>query len=167
MKNRFNIGCQTLVAAIALAAGSAQSATTTLQITDTTPRRVEVSAENRVLLHSPSEGLWSVATNWEDGWPSGWIHASPEQVERAGDCIVPIGKYHDLGCESTGVLHPLLWLPPPKHALGDRQKRRLEIVRYGGTPVGGNNTIWQLEFHAIIGLLVSSVSCNPIGQLAA
>ena len=92
MKNRFKIGCQTLVAAIALAAGSAQSATTTLQITDTTPRRVEVSAENRVLLHSPSEGLWSVATNWEDGWPSGWIHASPEQVERAGDWTIVSGE---------------------------------------------------------------------------
>lgn len=29
---------------------------------------------NQTILVSPTEGLWSVATGWEDNWMSGWRH---------------------------------------------------------------------------------------------
>jgi hypothetical protein len=63
-----------------------------LAVTDTTPVRLEVREAGHVFLQSPAEGLWSVATNWTDGWPSGWLHASPDRVERAGDWTVLSGK---------------------------------------------------------------------------
>ena len=28
-------------------------------------------------LTSPPEGLWSIATEWKNSWPAGWIHAGP------------------------------------------------------------------------------------------
>jgi len=51
---------------------------------------VIVGVSGRALLQSPGEGLWSVATNWGEGWPSGWNHVSPDKVEREGD--LTIGK---------------------------------------------------------------------------
>lgn len=44
--------------------------------------RVEISAAGRVLMTSPSEGLWSVGTDWAEGWPAGWVHAAPQKVEQ-------------------------------------------------------------------------------------
>lgn len=54
--------------------------------------RVEVGAGGRVFLHSPNEGLWSVATNWTDAWPDGWVHAQPDKVERSGDWTILSGN---------------------------------------------------------------------------
>lgn len=39
---------------------------------------------DRGWLASPPEGLWSVATTWTDGWPSGWVHAQPARVWQEG-----------------------------------------------------------------------------------
>lgn len=39
-------------------------------------------------LRTPSEGLWSIATGWKDDWPDGWIHASPQAVERSGEWTI-------------------------------------------------------------------------------
>jgi hypothetical protein len=33
-----------------------------------------------------------VATNWSDGWPSGWVHASPDKTERSGDWTIVSGR---------------------------------------------------------------------------
>ncbi len=62
-------------------------ATSTLQlrVTDTTPRVVEVRLGGEVRITSPTEGLWSVATDFEDDWPTAWVHASPEKVETFGE----------------------------------------------------------------------------------
>lgn len=61
-------------------------------VTDAAPKRVEMRDAGRAFLQSPPEGLWSVATNWSDGWPSGWVHASPEKVERSGEWTILSGK---------------------------------------------------------------------------
>ena len=63
-----------------------------LKVTDSTPRRVEVSVDGRAFLQSPADGLWSVATNWADGWPAGWLHASPDKVEREGEWTIVSGR---------------------------------------------------------------------------
>ena len=49
---------------------------------------VEIAAEGKVLVHSPEEGLWSLATRFEDGWPAGWIHAKPSRREVRGSWAI-------------------------------------------------------------------------------
>ena len=36
-------------------------------------------------LISPEEGLWSIATSWQQDWPADWQHASPTTKEEFGD----------------------------------------------------------------------------------
>lgn len=64
----------------------------TFRITDTTPRRLEFGTASRAFITSPAEGLWSVATNWSEGWPSGWVHAHPARVEHTGDWTLVFGE---------------------------------------------------------------------------
>ena len=33
----------------------------------------------------PSDGLWSIATSWENKWPTSWHHASPIGMESSGN----------------------------------------------------------------------------------
>ncbi len=72
-------------------AGQAQ-APLSVSISDTASRRVELSAGGRAFLHSPAEGLWSVAVDWAEGWPSGWVHASPAAVERTAEWTILSGE---------------------------------------------------------------------------
>jgi hypothetical protein len=51
-----------------------------LEVVQGPPMRVRVHTGGGGTLESPAEGLWSVATGWSDGWPSGWHHAAPESV---------------------------------------------------------------------------------------
>ena len=53
---------------------------------------VKVLLEGQAVLTSPPEGLWSIATDWKDGWPSGWVHAGPTEFERAGDWTILRGE---------------------------------------------------------------------------
>lgn len=54
--------------------------------------QVEVLMNGEDVLTSPPEGLWSIATDWKDGWPGTWIHGKPTEIERAGDWTVLRGK---------------------------------------------------------------------------
>ncbi|MBM4094767.1 MAG: hypothetical protein FJ276_35970, partial [Planctomycetes bacterium] len=45
---------------------------------------VEILSGDTVLLMSPPEGLWSIATDWRDGWPTNWRHAQPERASTDG-----------------------------------------------------------------------------------
>ena len=45
---------------------------------------VTLSVGGEVLVTSPPEGLWSVATAFEDDWPAQWIHAHPTMSLTAG-----------------------------------------------------------------------------------
>jgi hypothetical protein len=47
--------------------------------------RLAVSMDHQVLLISPEDGLWSVATEWTNQWPAGWVHARPTKVWQEGD----------------------------------------------------------------------------------
>ena len=75
-----------------LAASASVHAALGLNIAEGLPRRVEAGIGGRAFLQSPAEGLWSVATNWTEGWPSGWVHAMPEKAERAGDWTILSGR---------------------------------------------------------------------------
>jgi hypothetical protein len=42
-------------------------------------------------IQSPSEGLWSIATDWTENWPQDWLHANPEKVEQNGPWTIAYG----------------------------------------------------------------------------
>ena len=54
--------------------------------------RLVLSVDGRQVVSSPKEGLWSVATGWQDDWMYCWHHASPERVESSGEWTVAHGK---------------------------------------------------------------------------
>jgi len=70
----------------------AQSVPLTLRVSEAPEIRVEVKAGDRVFLQPPAEGLWSVATAWQDNWPAEWKHAQPTRVEHTGDWTIVSGK---------------------------------------------------------------------------
>ena len=54
--------------------------------------QVQVALDGKSVLTSPPEGLWSIATDWKDGWPTSWLHAKPTEIERVGDWTILRGK---------------------------------------------------------------------------
>lgn len=53
---------------------------------------VELLCGDSVLLGSPRNGLWSLATDWRDSWPAGWRHAHPDTVVREGPWTILKGS---------------------------------------------------------------------------
>jgi len=59
---------------------------------------VELVEGEHKTLASPVEGLWSIATGWEDNWPTNWRHGLPQKVEWVGPWVVLTGTVKtDLG----------------------------------------------------------------------
>jgi len=56
------------------------------------PERLALTQDDTILLQSPAEGLWSIATDWADDWPSAWTHAAPSSIERNGPWLVVKGS---------------------------------------------------------------------------
>ncbi|MDR2954561.1 MAG: hypothetical protein LBV43_05725 [Prevotella sp.] len=54
--------------------------------------RPEFSLDNRAIITAPQEGLWSVATNWENDWMTDWIHTDPTEVITSGEWTILKGK---------------------------------------------------------------------------
>ncbi|MHC4426390.1 MAG: AGE family epimerase/isomerase [Planctomycetota bacterium] len=54
--------------------------------------QVEIFLDGQAVLTSPPEGLWSIATDWKQGWPAAWVHAKPTEIERTGDWTILRGK---------------------------------------------------------------------------
>jgi len=61
---------------------------------------VSIQNNGKTLLSSPREGLWSIATAWEDGWPANWQHAQitgvreiGEWKEVTGQLLMPEGEW--------------------------------------------------------------------------
>jgi hypothetical protein len=54
--------------------------------------RVQLVCDGQVLVSSPADGVWSVATDWQDAWPTQWKHAGPDQVKREGEWLVLSGR---------------------------------------------------------------------------
>lgn len=108
------LGSVVMLLGLALALALQAAENPGLTVTDTTPRRLEVRQGGRAFLVSPEEGLWSVATNWSGGRPSGWVHGGPEKVEHEGDWMILSGS-----------------VPLPGGALNVRDAYRLEagVVR--------------------------------------
>ena len=54
--------------------------------------RVLIQAGDKTCLQSPSEGLWSIATAWENDWPGQWQHIQPSSMETIGEWKILKGK---------------------------------------------------------------------------
>ena len=54
--------------------------------------RVQIALGGKNLLTSPPEGLWSIATEWKDGWPGSWLHAKPSEIEHVGEWTILRGR---------------------------------------------------------------------------
>ena len=55
---------------------------------DGTAYRVKIVLEGEDVLNSPPEGLWSIATEWKNSWPAGWVHSKPTEIEHVGDWTI-------------------------------------------------------------------------------
>ncbi len=53
---------------------------------------LSIQNNDQDLLTSPAEGLWSIATDWKDNWPSNWNHASMESITQRDDWTIVSGK---------------------------------------------------------------------------
>jgi hypothetical protein len=53
---------------------------------------IQLLLNDAALLRSPREGLWSIAMDWQNQWPTDWHHGSPETVEHVGDWTVLRGR---------------------------------------------------------------------------
>ncbi len=70
----------------------AQPAPTRLAIGLNESGQVQVTAGSSVFFRAPEDGLWSVATDWADGWPSAWVHAKPVALDTTGPWTVMTGE---------------------------------------------------------------------------
>lgn len=58
-----------------------------------------ISYEEQALITPASEGLWSIATGWENDWMTDWSHANPTHIEYldnwtilTGSIVLPEGE---------------------------------------------------------------------------
>ncbi len=54
-------------------------------------KQLTLHSQDEILLYSPPEGFWSVATKWENQWSSGWLHAPIAKLEKSGDWTIYSG----------------------------------------------------------------------------
>lgn len=64
---------------------------------DGAPSRVSVTRDSAVILVSPEEGLWSIATDWQDGRPATWVHGQPSEKAEVGEWRVLSGVVETSG----------------------------------------------------------------------
>lgn len=142
----------------------------TLQVSQAPGMQIRVQAGDQVLLESPSEGLWSVATAWQDSWPAAWRHARPDQVVHTADWTVVTGKLElpqgtlelrDAYRPERGVIRGVrrfTWLGPqelPRCTLSvrwlapgaDRARPLLPGILYYGNPSGGRTGQGAVAVH--------------------
>ncbi len=80
-----------------LLAASVSAATSIRVAGPSGAQRVEVLADGSVYAATPTEGVWSIACDWRDGWPADWRHAAPESIETAGDWTIVKGRLKACG----------------------------------------------------------------------
>ena len=64
------------------------SAQTRFAVEETGGGRTVVFTDGTDTLRTPMEGLWSVATGWEDDWMTDWVHVQPCEIESSGGWTV-------------------------------------------------------------------------------
>ncbi|WP_160111065.1 hypothetical protein [Dysgonomonas sp. Marseille-P4361] len=54
--------------------------------------RPEFSIDNQLIISASEEGLWSIASGWENDWMTNWSHANPTEQIQSGEWTVLKGK---------------------------------------------------------------------------
>ena len=57
-----------------------------------TDNRPVFGLHGEAVVTAPDEGLWSVATGWQDDWMCSWVHADPQKMETIGEWTILSGK---------------------------------------------------------------------------
>ncbi|WP_165953123.1 hypothetical protein [Pedobacter changchengzhani] len=68
------------------------NAQTTLNIKKDAHYTPSFSFGNKILLETPKEGLWAIATGWENDWSTDWHYAQPDSMVKEGDWTILFGK---------------------------------------------------------------------------
>ena len=94
------------------------------------------------LLHSPRQGLWSVAMDWQDHWPAQWYHGGPDERRTSWRVDDPARP----GEDSAGRLEDVRQLPPGKrdhqvHSTVCVDRRETGGTLYTGDPVHGSRRV--------------------------
>lgn len=55
--------------------------------------QVKITKQDQVLLHSPEQGLWRIATGWKDRWPADWKNFHPQTKSIEGDWTILEGEF--------------------------------------------------------------------------
>lgn len=55
-------------------------------------KRPVFGVQGELTVTAPDEGLWSVATGWENDWMCGWEHADPQEMEKSGEWTILSGR---------------------------------------------------------------------------
>ncbi|MGL5682990.1 MAG: hypothetical protein ACRDDZ_08035 [Marinifilaceae bacterium] len=59
------------------------------KIVDNAPRW---ELNQKDLLKTPEEGVWSIATSWKNDWPADWVHVKPSTIEKSDNWTIISGK---------------------------------------------------------------------------
>ena len=54
--------------------------------------QVVIESESGQTIYQPKDGLWSIATDWQNDWPADWHHASHDKVQEFGDWKILSGS---------------------------------------------------------------------------
>lgn len=74
-----------LLASLVVTAGSTYAQITLIE------NRPVFEVQDGMAISAPDEGLWSVATGWQDDWMCDWKHSDPQDVKRSGEWVVLSG----------------------------------------------------------------------------
>jgi hypothetical protein len=62
---------------------------------------ISIKCQDQAAINPPAEGLWSIATTWQNDWPASWHHATPSRLQEFGDWKIlsgtmnlPEGEWH-------------------------------------------------------------------------
>ena len=67
------------------------SAQTRFEVVGPDDAKSVIFTDGNDTLRTPQEGLWSVATGWEDDWMTDWVHVQPSGVETSGGWTIVKG----------------------------------------------------------------------------
>jgi len=115
MKTRISSLTQFLAIAVMLATAEAVATEEApLRLSAEPGHPIGLSLRDQVILESPPEGLWSVATSWTNGWPASWVHAQPSRIWHEGEWTRVSGQ---------------LELPEGRLELADAYRTEGEVLR--------------------------------------
>ena len=123
--------------------------------------QVNLISEGDELLTSPSEGLWSIADEWQDDWPTHWLHAQADSIKhvdgwqilsgelrtkngvwKLSDSYIPMGNFvkciRRFEWHGKDTLHTAT-LSIRFHSEGKGERALLPGIIYYGNPSGAHS----------------------------